>query len=309
MPMSAQKTERLINLTLALLATKRYLTKSEIFSTVAGYTGTPETMERMFERDKDELRELGIEIEVGGLDPLFEDDQGYLIRSESFQLDSNQFENEELLYLTMAVNLWHDSALQTNSKAALLKIQSLSGPIESNSVNLPVIRDTENSKTLATAFESVEKRFVLNFQYKGSERNVQPYGLYTQDGFWYLVANEADAIKSFKLQRIEGELKKVGKESSFTKPSEFDLATFLSITRSPKKEIAVLRVRKNQGHALRSKYAVTEIDDEWDQISLEYGFDQEIIQTILWYGSNVLVEKPEKLRSDIKSRLKELING
>jgi len=76
MPMSAQKTERLINLTLALLATKKYLTKSEIFSTVAGYTGSPETMERMFERDKDELRELGIEIEVGGLDPLFEDDQG-----------------------------------------------------------------------------------------------------------------------------------------------------------------------------------------------------------------------------------------
>ena len=89
MTMSAQKTERLINLTLALLATKKYLTKSEIFNTVAGYTGSPETMERMFERDKDELRELGIEIEIGGLDPLFEDDQGYLIRSETFQLDSN----------------------------------------------------------------------------------------------------------------------------------------------------------------------------------------------------------------------------
>ena len=71
----------------------------------------------------------------------------------------------------------------------------------------------------------------------------------------------------------------------------------------------MLRVRKNQGHALRSKYAVTEIDDEWDQMSLEYGFDQEIIQTILWYGSNVLVESPETLRSDIKLRLKELING
>ena len=111
------------------------------------------------------------------------------------------------------------------------------------------------------------------------------------------------------IKQIQEELKKVGKESSFTKPSEFDLATFLSITRSAKKEMAVLRVRKNQGHALRSKYAVTEIDDEWDQMSLEYGFDQEIIQTILWYGSNVLVEKPEKLRSDIKSRLEELING
>lgn len=309
MPMSAQKTERLINLTLALLATKKYLTKSEIFTTVAGYTGSPETMERMFERDKDELRELGIEIEVGGLDPLFEDDQGYLIRSETFQLDSGQFEKEELLYLTMAVNLWHDSALKANSKAALLKIQSLSGPIESDSINLPVIRDTENSKMLSTAFESVEKRFTLNFQYKESERNVQPYGLYIQDGFWYLVAKEEDAIKSFKLQRIEGTLSKVGKELSFIKPKEFDLATFLAESRAEKQDIAVLRVRKNQGYALRSKHAVTEIDEEWDQMKMEYGFDQEIIQTILWYGSNVLVDKPEKLRFDIKSRLKSLANG
>ena len=83
--MSDQKTERLINLTLALLASKRFLTKAEIFSTVAGYSGNTETMERMFERDKDELRNLGIKIEVKGIDPLFEDDQGYLIQEDTFQ--------------------------------------------------------------------------------------------------------------------------------------------------------------------------------------------------------------------------------
>ena len=73
--MSDQKTERLINLTLALLASKRYLSKSEIFNTVAGYSGSSESMERMFERDKDELRNLGIQIEVKALDPLFDDEQ------------------------------------------------------------------------------------------------------------------------------------------------------------------------------------------------------------------------------------------
>jgi len=67
----SRKIERLINLTIALLATKRYLTKSEIFNSVEGYEGTPETKERMFERDKDDLRSLGIEIEVGSFDPLF----------------------------------------------------------------------------------------------------------------------------------------------------------------------------------------------------------------------------------------------
>ena len=122
--MSSQKTERLINLTLALLATKRHLTKSEIFKAVAGYSGSPETMERMFERDKDELRNLGIQIEVKGIDALFEDEQGYIIRSETFQLRDNEFSKEELLYLTTAANLWHDSALGSDSRAALLKIQS-----------------------------------------------------------------------------------------------------------------------------------------------------------------------------------------
>ena len=69
----SRKSERLVNLTIALLATKRYLTKSEIFRTVDGYDGSPEAMERMFERDKDDLRSLGIVIELGTFDPLFED--------------------------------------------------------------------------------------------------------------------------------------------------------------------------------------------------------------------------------------------
>ena len=64
----SRKIERLINLTIALLATKRYLTKSEIFRSVEGYEGSAETKERMFERDKDDLRSLGIEIEVGSFD-------------------------------------------------------------------------------------------------------------------------------------------------------------------------------------------------------------------------------------------------
>ncbi|MSY75453.1 MAG: WYL domain-containing protein, partial [Actinobacteria bacterium] len=130
--MSSQKTERLINLTLALLATKRYLSKAEIFKKIPGYEGSAETKERMFERDKDELRSLGIQIEVSSSDPLFEDDLGYLIDSNSLQFGIDEFNKEELLLLTMAGNLWHESALQMDSKSALLKIQSLSGPVESD---------------------------------------------------------------------------------------------------------------------------------------------------------------------------------
>ncbi len=67
----SRKSERLVNLTIALLATRRYLTKSEIFRTVAGYEGEAEARDRMFERDKEDLRSLGIELELGSHDPLF----------------------------------------------------------------------------------------------------------------------------------------------------------------------------------------------------------------------------------------------
>ena len=77
----SRKSERLVNLTIALLATKRFLTKDEIFRSIEGYEGSPESKERMFERDKDDLRSLGIEIDVGGLDPLFNDEAGYRITS------------------------------------------------------------------------------------------------------------------------------------------------------------------------------------------------------------------------------------
>lgn len=307
--MSAQKTERLINLTLALLATKRHLTKSEIFKAVAGYSGSPETMERMFERDKDELRSLGIEIEVKGIDPLFEDEQGYLIRSETFQLSENEFTKEELLYLTMAANLWHDSALGSDSKAALLKIQSLSGPIESDAVNTPAVRDSESAALLSSAFEAVDAEQIIKFGYKGKERTAQPFGLYTRDGFWYLVAREEAEIKSFKLLRIEGKIVKEGKSGSFKKPPEFDLIKFLSNSRSEQEMQAQVLVRKEQAHVLRSKYTTKEINEEWDLMSIPYIYEQEIIETILWYGTNIIVDSPASLRSEVISRLKVIANG
>ena len=307
--MSDQKTERLINLTLALLASKRFLTKGEIFSTVAGYSGNTETMERMFERDKDELRNLGIKIEVKGIDPLFEDDQGYLIQEDTFQINSNAFTQEELLYLTMAANLWHGSALHDQSKAALLKIQSISGPIEVNEVNSPVIRDSEDSSSLLVIFEAINNLAQLDFEYKGSVRRVNPYGLYTRDGFWYLVGQENDVIKTFKLVRISKSVNIVGKTNSFLKPKDFDLKEFLAGSAPTAQSHVVILVRKNQALALRKKYEVEEVDSEWDRMEFEYLIADELIESLLWFGADVIVLSPESIRGKLIANCEELVNG
>ena len=306
--MSDQKTERLINLTLALLSSKRYLTKSEIFNNVAGYSGSPETMERMFERDKDELRNLGIRIEVRALDPLFEDDQGYLIDSDTFQINPNDFSQEEIFLLTMAANLWHGSALQKDSKAALLKIQSLDGLVATNTVASPVIEDNEDSKKLLLIFDAVERFITLEFEYKGTIRQVKPYGIYTRRGFWYLAAQENDVVKSFKVVRIGQQIRATSKAQAFDKPSEFKLSAFLEDINSPTTSKAEVRIRKNQALALRKRHKVEEVDSEWDKLFIDYIFEEDLIESLLWYGSNLVVISPMSIRDQIINRAKGLVN-
>lgn len=306
--MSDQKTERLINLTLALLSSKRYLTKSEIFNNVAGYSGSPETMERMFERDKDELRNLGIRIEVRALDPLFEDDQGYLIDSDTFQINPNDFSQEEIFLLTMAANLWHGSALQKDSKAALLKIQSLDGLVATNTVASPVIEDNEDSKKLLLIFDAVERFITLEFEYKGTIRQVKPYGIYTRRGFWYLAAQENDVVKSFKVVRIGQQIRATSKAQAFDKPSEFKLSAFLEDINSPTTSKAEVRIRKNQALALRKRHKVEEVDSEWDKLFIDYIFEEDLIESLLWYGSNLVVISPTSIRNQIINRARGLMN-
>ena len=309
MQVSSQKTERLINLTLALLATKRHLSKSEIFQKIPGYEGSPETKERMFERDKEELRGLGIQIEVSNSDPLFEDELGYLIDSESLQFRGDEFSKEELLLLTMAANLWHESALQLDSKSALMKIQSLSGPVENDATSTPRVKLNEDIRLLMTAFTAIENRQTLSFSYAGKPRIVNPYGLVTNNGFWYLIAGESGVIKSFKIVRVEGVFVPGKQLQAFTKPETLNVPGYFDDNSNSKYQSALVRLRKGSALALRAKFETKDFNEDWDEILISYTYDQEIIETLLWYGTDVFLVSPIELRQKLINNLEELVNG
>ena len=307
--MSSQKTERLINLTLALLASKRYLSKAEILRNIPGYEGSPETKERMFERDKDDLRSLGIQIDVNNSDPLFEDEQGYLIKSESFQFAENEFTKEELLLLTMAANLWHDSAVEIDSQNALLKIQSLSGPVENDMTTTPTLRITEDWQLLVSIFTAVQNKQILEFSYRGKKRQVNPYGLYSSNGFWYLIAFEINVIKSFKLVRIEGEVDLIGEKDAFEKPDNFNVGNFLKEESNSVSLVSKLQVRKGAALSLRNKFTVKDLDSEWDLMDIPYTNEQELLEMVLWHGTDLKLIEPAALRQLLVANLKSYLNG
>ena len=309
--MSAEKTERLINLTLGLLSSKRFLTKNEIFKNIAGYSGSPETMERMFERDKDELRSMGIEIEVGQLDPLFEDEMGYLIKSSNIQIQPNEFTKDELLLMTMAANVWKESAFSDISKKALMKVSSIDSEIGFNAVALSMIDDEGlNADRFQKIIDAIQSKKYISFLYNNKNRVMAPFALKSSGGFWYLIGQEkGQSIKVFKNIRIQSEIVIDKSYSQFEIPIDFKVDEFLKNTTSDQAQTAKLLIRENRVNALRSRGTVQENSNGWDTLEITFDHLEQMIKEVLWFGDDLIVLSPPKLRSEVISRLREIING
>jgi proteasome accessory factor B len=290
----SQKSERLVNLTIALLATRRYLTKSEIFRTVEGYEGAPEAMERMFERDKDDLRSLGIEIELGTFDPLFEDEAGYRITPSSYQLDFGDLDGTDLALLSLAASAWSGAALEKESTSALVKLASIG--VESDSEALSLLTPLA-SGTNEIDFEYVSADLSIKV------RRVAPYSLRGQSGSWYLVGRDLDkdSLRTFRLDRIVTEIKVSKKSQAFEIPDRLPV-----MNDEGAKEIALIQVRKNRGHQLRAIGTLVDSEEEWDVISLPILDLSWLLRSILWHRDDVIVKEPISLRENIISSLKEM---
>ena len=188
--MASEKNERLINLTIALLATKKYLTKTQIFNAVPGYEGSNEATDRMFERDKEELRSLGIEIEMKSIDPFFEDEIGYRISPERYKFDLGSLTAEEVALLALAAEAWKESALSDLARSTSIRLQSLG--INSNFSDLPLAPTIANvPPNFSEILEAIELSKIITFNYVNLQeqkepKELAPLGIYSQSNRWYL---------------------------------------------------------------------------------------------------------------------------
>lgn len=308
----SRKTERLVNLTIALLATKRYITKSEIFRTVDGYEGSDESKERMFERDKDDLRNLGIEIEVGTFDPLFEDEFGYRIKPENYQFQLGQVNAQEITLLSLAAEAWRGASMSSSALSALNKLHAIG--IESDTELLldlapAVINQDAN---LAIAISAITSKTVLSFSYLNEElqpqsRALEPYAVTSRYGHWYIFGNDLDrrANRLFRLDRVSGELKLQGKSGAFDIPSDLDVNS--AFAKSSDLSSANVFLRDGRGLNLRSRgiqIVTKSAPVGWQEFKMEYRDRERFIEEILWYANDVIVSEPADLRTEILDHLK-----
>ena len=308
--MSDRKTERLINLTLALLATKRYLKKSEILTNVQGYEGTQEAKERMFERDKDDLRSLGIEIEVGDLDVFFEDEPGYRIPQKSYELKVPNLTSRELALLSIASGYWNDSILAPNAQSGIRKLQSLGIPATLELEFRMKYRFDNPSQLLEEIAKAILQKSSISFAYDSSSlksRHLQPYRIVFWNSFWYLIGMDLDrkAIRLFKISRFLGGIEISKKKNEFEIPSDFSVTDHL-----PKSDIAIvhtakIEVRKDSAILLRERGNLISQGEEFDTYEINFEHEPMFLREIIWHGANVRIAEPIALQE----KLLELVDG
>ena len=302
-----KKAERLINLTIALLAANRYLKKSEIFKSVEGYSGSADSMDRMFERDKNELRSLGIDISVGDIDPLFDDEPGYRIFKDSYGFQLKELEPADVALLSVAAKLWNDSVLGADAQSSLIKLESL-GLTETQDSTLTFSYRYENpTLNLGKIEEAILSTKSIKFNYRDSElvREVEPYRIALWRGFWYVIGKDVDKndVRIFKVSRISGEVSITKKD--FKMPEEFNVIEQLP---SGENYEVILKVANDKAVVLRNLGEIIGSEGDEDLVRIYFSDPSEALKELLRHGDSVTIESPKDLKDSYRKTLEVLAN-
>jgi len=320
--------ERLFSLVLALIATEIGLTKSDILSTVQGYRqrflsdGDNSNLERQFERDKDDIRELGIPLET--VHPLDDPGNNHLLRYRIpkglYNLPADvSFSPDELMLLKLAATVWREGSLSAESRRALTKLNSLG--VDSSD---PVLGYAPHLRARDASFAPLSKALdhgqVVAFLYlKPGEssprrRRVAPRALVLHGGRWHLYGTDqdADATRTFLLSRIVGPVVIVPGETFLPSGEGMGQQALDELDALWQANIAELDVEAGSDAAVRlSKRKAGKPmadtsptgNDAESTLTLHYTDVDILADELAGYGPEVYVRSPLALRQAVRTRL------
>jgi proteasome accessory factor B len=320
--MSKRKTERLLGLVVCLLSTSRYLTADQIRQAVPGYPEQDELFKRMFERDKEDLRDLGVPLETG-LNHPFDDDPGYRIRQQAYELPELRLEADEAAVLGLAARVWQRAELAGAAAGALLKLRAAgmdaAGDQSAPQTIEPRLGTPEPA--FGPLWEAVRDHRPVTFSYRAAgrsepqRRELEPWGVVNRHGRWYVAGwdRARGDTRVFRLGRITGAVKFCGPPGSVTVPDDADVREMVrNWDSAPAPEhAAVLRVRSGTGVGLR-QHAVSVCADEtgppgWDLVTTRFADVGSFADYAARLGPDAVVLDPPDLREAVIARLKGVL--
>ncbi len=313
-----------MNLVIALLSTRTFITADRIRETVLGYSeeASDEAFSRMFERDKNELRDLGIPLETGRVsqtDPT----EGYRISREAYALPAVELTADEAAAVAVATQLWESPELITATQGALLKLRAAGVDIDAahddvaitSTAAMPGLRGSE--EILGLLLSAIDSGHAVQFEHRPSRtepyvtRTVEPWGVVTDRGRWYLVGHDRDrdAVRTFRLSRIGPQVTPIGEPGAVRRPAGLNLREIVDrvVGDWPAAGQARVWVADGRATALRRRATVvgprTLAGRAGEEIDLDIDMFDRVAREIASYGADAVALEPASLRDDVMSRL------
>ncbi len=321
--MAMTKSERLMNLLIMLLVARRHLDKDHIRSQLYAGSGD-EAFEKMFERDKDELRQLGVPIEMASQDAFFDDEQGYRIHRRAFELPDISLEADEAAVLGLAARVWQHAGLAGATSDAIVKLKAAGVDVDRSALDLVEPQLTAEEPSFDAFWSAAQRRTPVEFDYRRSgssqvtRRHLQPWRVAWSSGRWYVLGLDTGRgePRLFRLSRVQGDVRTSGEPGSYELPDDVD---FHAMTRqlaptAPASEPATVLVRRDTSYGLRRQAGAVEEDvtgpdrrTTWDRLRLDGLSLETLADDVLTFGADVYAESPPALRDLVVDRMRRVL--
>lgn len=276
--------ERLLNLVIALSHARVRMTRAEIRAAVAGYDPVDPSLsdaeakrrdvafERMFERDKDDLRRMGVPIRTV-TDAAHGDNIGYKIDASDAAMPPIDMNAAEMAMLALAAEYWQGATLGGDARQGLTKVAS--GAAHHPRVTLPLAaRSTASHDATATMIEAIQERQAVTFEYASatsgtSVRTVQPWRIVIRGANEYLVGLDFDRgePRTYRIGRMHGRVRHHGDPGAFEPPRDVPVGTLAAVGDAG---VATVALRAEAGHSIRARGTHVRSDVDWDVYEVPY---------------------------------------
>ncbi|CAM2760802.1 helix-turn-helix transcriptional regulator [Skermania piniformis] len=320
--MAVSKVERLMNLVIALLSTHQYLPAERIRRSVAGYADSvsTEAFYRMFERDKNELRDLGVPLETGT--NRGSSVEGYRINRDAYELPEIDLNSAEAAAVAVAVQMWESPELAAVAQSAVQKLRAAGvqvDPGDAPAVTAMPARTRGSEPALGKLLAAIDAGRAVRFRHRGAanepfkERRVEPWGVVTRQGRWYLVGHDLDRddTRTFRLSRIADDVAAYGPAGRVRKPERVNLRAIVDRvtgTRPTDARPATVWVADDRAHELRRMGTVRESrrigGRDGTVLQVPAGYEDWLVRLVAGYGPDAVVLDPPELRTEVVRRLR-----
>lgn len=315
-----KKEDRLFSLILALVATRDGLSKSDIYRSVRGYVDifdydSSAALDKMFERDKDEIRSMGIIIDTRELPE--EEGQTHNIRYSISRANYDfpegvTFTPAEMSLLKLAATAWREASLSSDSRHALTKLKSLGVDATDPIVGIaPTITTQEHS--FSALEEALENELIMSFLYlkpgqsTAELRTASPLALLQFQGLWYMLAYDMDAQaeRTFLLHRIVSEPKRLPQQTHKRDPEHYARKLEEELSQLAVQNTAELEIQEGSDaqQRLASHYGYSSTETN---VTFGYWDEDLLAEQLVAFGAQLYVKAPKSLQDRVISKLESL---